>query len=257
MFFTKFLSKSAFQFKTVSFSSALGFWVVLNFLDPVFAQSQSTPSPTAIPSPTIAPSASPTPAATPSPSPTPAASSSPTVQPTPSASPSPVAKPSPSPTPGPKATSAPTVKPSPSVPPKSTGQKQVPKKDPIAAKISALKQTQQRWIQISLTRQRLIAWEGNKPVYAVIISTGKPGTETPSGIYTIQTKLRQARMQGDDYDIPDVPYTMYYDGSYAIHGAYWHRSFGTPVSHGCVNVAVDHAGWLFNWANVGTPVIVQ
>jgi lipoprotein-anchoring transpeptidase ErfK/SrfK len=64
-------------------------------------------------------------------------------------------------------------------------------------------------------------------------------------------------MQGQDYDVPDVPYTMYYSGNYAIHGAYWHNQFGTPVSHGCVNVAVDHAEWLFNWTALGTPVIVK
>lgn len=129
--------------------------------------------------------------------------------------------------------------------------------DPIATQIKALKQSNQRWIQVILSRQRLIAWEGKTPVYAVIISTGKPGMETPSGVFAIKTKLDLARMQGDDYDVENVPFTMYYEGNYAIHGTYWHHNFGTPVSHGCVNVAVDHAQWLFKWAKVGTPVIVQ
>lgn len=50
---------------------------------------------------------------------------------------------------------------------------------------------------------------------------------------------------------------MYYDGGYAIHGAYWHHNFGTPVSHGCINVAVDHAEWLYNWASIGTSVVIH
>jgi lipoprotein-anchoring transpeptidase ErfK/SrfK len=49
---------------------------------------------------------------------------------------------------------------------------------------------------------------------------------------------------------------MYYEGNYGIHGAFWHRRFGTPVSHGCVNVAVNHARWLFDWASVGTAVVI-
>jgi lipoprotein-anchoring transpeptidase ErfK/SrfK len=63
-------------------------------------------------------------------------------------------------------------------------------------------------------------------------------------------------MKGAGYDIPNVPYAMYYEGNYGIHGAFWHRRFGTPVSHGCVNVAVNHARWLFDWASVGTAVVI-
>jgi lipoprotein-anchoring transpeptidase ErfK/SrfK len=127
----------------------------------------------------------------------------------------------------------------------------------IKQAISNLQKSQQRWIQVDLSEQKLIAWEGRKPVYAVTISAGKKSTPTPTGVFKIQTKYKKARMQGRDYDIPDVPYTMYYQGNYAIHGAYWHRKFGTPVSHGCVNVAPNHAKWLFEWASVGTPVIVD
>lgn len=64
-------------------------------------------------------------------------------------------------------------------------------------------------------------------------------------------------MRGEDYDVPNVPYVMYYDRGYGIHGAYWHNNFGTPVSHGCVNLAPNHAKWLFDWAEVGTKVVVQ
>ncbi len=126
-----------------------------------------------------------------------------------------------------------------------------------SGRISDLKASNQRWIEIDLSSQRLIAWEGGRSVYAVIVSTGKRSTPTRVGTFAVQTKHRVARMRGAGYDIGDVPYTMYYSGNYAIHGAYWHHRFGTPVSHGCVNVAVNHAQWLFNWASVGTPVVVH
>lgn len=129
--------------------------------------------------------------------------------------------------------------------------------DPIKSTMVKLKKSSQRWIEVDLTRQRLVAWQGKTPFSAVVVSTGKSSTPTLTGVFQIQSKLRVARMQGDDYDLPDVPFTMYYSGGYAIHGAYWHHSFGTPISHGCVNVAVDHAERLFDWASIGTPIVVH
>lgn len=127
----------------------------------------------------------------------------------------------------------------------------------IANQIQTLKQSEKRWILVDISKQTLTAWEGSNPVYAVKVSTGKKKTPTLIGAFNIQTKHRKARMRGADYDVQNVPYVMYYDGNYGIHGAYWHRSFGTPVSRGCVNVAPNHAKWLYDWATVGTPVIVQ
>lgn len=127
----------------------------------------------------------------------------------------------------------------------------------LVATIGTLKRSQQRWIEIDLSDQRLIAWEGGNPAFAVVVSTGKPATPTLTGVFAIQTKHPSTRMQGPDYNVPYVPYTMYYSGGYAIHGAYWHNRFGTPVSHGCVNLAVDQAQKLFEWAAVGTPVVVH
>jgi lipoprotein-anchoring transpeptidase ErfK/SrfK len=131
----------------------------------------------------------------------------------------------------------------------------------VEASVSDLKQSSQQWIQIDLSDQRLTAWEGNTPVFSIMVSTGRASDATPTGVYAIETKYRMARMQGESqgkqYDIPDVPYTMYFSGSYAIHGAYWHSSFGDPVSSGCINVPVEGAAWLFDWANAGTPVVVQ
>ncbi|BAY86853.1 ErfK/YbiS/YcfS/YnhG family protein [Calothrix parasitica NIES-267] len=124
-------------------------------------------------------------------------------------------------------------------------------------KVKQLKNSNKRWIQVDLSEQRLITWEGNKPVFGVIVSTGKKDTPTPTGVFNIYTKLEKTRMKGEDYDIENVPHTMYYQGGYGIHGAYWHNNFGTPVSRGCVNVAPNHAKKIFNWASVGTTVVVQ
>jgi lipoprotein-anchoring transpeptidase ErfK/SrfK len=127
----------------------------------------------------------------------------------------------------------------------------------IQNQVQTLKQSAKRWILVDISNQALTAWEGSNPVYAVKVSTGKKKTPTLIGAFNVQTKHRKTRMRGADYDVPNVPYVMYYHGGYGIHGAYWHRSFGTPVSHGCVNVAPNHAKWLYDWAIVGTPVIVQ
>jgi lipoprotein-anchoring transpeptidase ErfK/SrfK len=114
-----------------------------------------------------------------------------------------------------------------------------------------------RWIEIDLSEQRLFAWEGKKRVYSFRISTGKRATPTPKGKFEINSKYRINRMRGEGYDIPDVPYAMYFYEGYAIHGAYWHNNFGTPVSHGCVNLRVKQARKLYNWAKVGTLVVVH
>jgi lipoprotein-anchoring transpeptidase ErfK/SrfK len=127
----------------------------------------------------------------------------------------------------------------------------------IIKTIETLKQSDQRWIQVNLTKQRLIAWKGRTPVYAIAISSGKKSTPTRTGIFKIQSKFKTTRMRGKNYDVPNVPYVMFYQGSYGIHGAYWHRRFGTPVSHGCVNLAPNHAKWLFNWASIGTPIVIR
>ncbi|MDZ8185989.1 MAG: L,D-transpeptidase [Nostoc sp. ChiSLP02] len=127
----------------------------------------------------------------------------------------------------------------------------------IAQTIQTLQQSDKRWIQINLSKQRLIAWEGDKVVYGSAISSGKKSTPTLVGTFKIQSKFKKTRMRGENYDVPNVPYAMFYQGNYGIHGAYWHKKFGTPVSHGCVNLSPKHAKWLFEWASVGTPVVIH
>lgn len=129
--------------------------------------------------------------------------------------------------------------------------------DTITQKIDSLKQSGQNWIEIDLSDQHLFAWSGKNQTFTAVISTGKAKTPTNSGIYTIQRKYPLDRMRGADYDIPDVPNVLYFDRGYALHGAYWHNNFGTPMSHGCINLPVSNAQWLFDWTKIGTPVIIH
>jgi lipoprotein-anchoring transpeptidase ErfK/SrfK len=64
-------------------------------------------------------------------------------------------------------------------------------------------------------------------------------------------------MRGPGYDLHNVPYTMYFYKGYGLHGTYWHNNFGTPMSHGCVNMPTEEAKWAYYWADYGTPVVVQ
>jgi LysM repeat protein len=118
-----------------------------------------------------------------------------------------------------------------------------------------------KWIDVNLSTQTLRAYEGNQVVYTARVSTGIARYPTPAGTYWIQRKYTYDDMtggsyaRGDYYYLPDVPYCMYYYAGYAIHGTYWHNNFGTPMSHGCTNVSIADAGWLFNWAPVGTKVV--
>ncbi len=114
-----------------------------------------------------------------------------------------------------------------------------------------------RWIDVNVSTQRVTAYEGNRAVYSVPASTGIARYPTLLGRFRVYVKLRSTRMTGPGYDLPNVPYTMYYYQGYAVHGAYWHNNFGRPMSHGCVNLRPSDAKWFFNFASVGTPVVVH
>ncbi|MDW8053097.1 MAG: L,D-transpeptidase [Anaerolineae bacterium] len=124
--------------------------------------------------------------------------------------------------------------------------------------IAEAQQSRKRWIQVLLRQQRLIAWEGNRMVRSIAVSTGRARTPTPRGRFRIYRKYPKLRMRGPGYDLPNVPYVMFFRaGGYAIHGAYWHNNFGRPMSHGCINLPIGEAAWLYRWAPIGTPVIIQ
>jgi lipoprotein-anchoring transpeptidase ErfK/SrfK len=101
------------------------------------------------------------------------------------------------------------------------------------------------------------AYEGDVVVNSFVVSTGTWATPTVTGQYKIYVKYRSAKMSGPGYYLPNVPYIMYFYKGYGLHGTYWHNNFGTPMSHGCVNLRTEDAGWLFNWASVGTIVNVH
>lgn len=115
-------------------------------------------------------------------------------------------------------------------------------------------------IEVDLTNQRLYAYEGENRVFDFLVSTGK-WNKTPTGVFRIWIKLRYALMKGGSqalgtyYYLPNVPYTMYFSNDehpqtegYGIHGAYWHNNFGTPMSHGCINMKEEDVGQLYYWA---------
>lgn len=112
---------------------------------------------------------------------------------------------------------------------------------------------QNRWIEVDLSDQKLYAWEDGKKVFEFVISSGRSWTPTIEGEYRIWIKMRNARMRGgsqargDYYDLTNVPYVMYYYRGYGLHGTYWHNNFGSPMSHGCVNLKIGEAEQLFNW----------
>lgn len=113
-----------------------------------------------------------------------------------------------------------------------------------------------RAIVVSLSHQRIYAFQDGQLVHSHLASTGLPQTPTVLGDYSIYVKYVADDMSGPDYFLPQVPYVMYFYQGYGVHGTYWHNSFGRPMSHGCVNLPVDEAEWFFNFASVGTPVRV-
>lgn len=119
-----------------------------------------------------------------------------------------------------------------------------------------------KWIEVNVTRQTITAWEGNVALKTILVSTGVARTPTVLGTFTIKSKYPRVHMRGgtpgvDYYDLPNVPWTMFFYKGYAIHGTYWHNNFGRPMSHGCVNLPTDEAKWFYDWAPIGTPVVVH
>lgn len=119
----------------------------------------------------------------------------------------------------------------------------------------------QKWIEVNLSSQTLVAYEGQQPVFHTLVSTGIWQYPTIVGTFSIYVKYESADMSGgtgdDAYFLPGVPYVMYFYGNYGLHGTYWHNNFGRPMSHGCVNLPTPDAQWLFGWASIGTKVVIH
>jgi hypothetical protein len=121
-----------------------------------------------------------------------------------------------------------------------------------------------RWISVNLSEQYLVVYQDEQPIFATLVSTGKEtsGWATGEGIFTVYHKDEIYSLLSPDpndvgnYLIQDVPYILYYQGSWALHGAYWHDNFGVSNSHGCVNLSPADAKWLFEWAKQGEWIIL-
>ncbi len=116
-------------------------------------------------------------------------------------------------------------------------------------------------IVVSLEQQAMWADEGDRIVLRTYVSTGKERFETPPGLFYVNDKLPVQDMAGviggESYNVPRVPDVMHLtDRGHAIHGTYWHDNFGTPMSHGCINLPMDVSKQLYDWAPPGTPVLI-
>ncbi len=121
-----------------------------------------------------------------------------------------------------------------------------------------------KWIDVSIVQQALVAYQGESPIYATLVSTGKDGLDDPAethatiqGTFLIHTKHVSVTMdgaeEGDEFDLRDVPFVQYFKDGYALHAAYWHEDFGRPRSHGCVNLSPIDAAWIFGFTDPPVP----
>jgi hypothetical protein len=112
----------------------------------------------------------------------------------------------------------------------------------------------ERWISVDLYEQVLIAYEGSVPVFATLISSGLEQWPTNEGVFRVYVRYPRAIMSGaygqpDFYYLEEVPWTMYFDNDIGLHGTYWHDGFGYRHSHGCVNLSITDAEWLYAWSS--------
>ncbi len=113
-------------------------------------------------------------------------------------------------------------------------------------------QDDELWLDVNLQEQTLVAYRGQTPVYATLVSTGKARYETPTGEFRIERKVSMRTMnsrQGakETYAVDKVPWTAYFKDSYALHTAYWHSGFGRVRSHGCINLSPADAQRIYGW----------
>jgi hypothetical protein len=125
-------------------------------------------------------------------------------------------------------------------------------------KIAVPKDVSGHWVAVDLYEQTLVAYEDTKPVFATLIASGVPHHETNEGLFKVWAKMGQDSMSGATgaptaYALQFVPWVMYFDDSISLHGTYWHDLFGYRQSHGCVNLSISDAHWMFNWMDKGQP----
>ncbi|PRQ05918.1 hypothetical protein ENSA5_00300 [Enhygromyxa salina] len=119
-------------------------------------------------------------------------------------------------------------------------------------------ESDEHWIHVDLSEQTLVAYIGDRPVFATLVSTGKEPGMTPVGVHRVQSKfivtsMRDQPVEDEAYSIEDVPWTQYFSNNVALHGAFWHGGFGLVRSHGCVNLSPADARWLFGFTEPKLP----
>ena len=123
-----------------------------------------------------------------------------------------------------------------------------------------------KWIDVHLTQQLMVAYEGRTPVRTIVTTTGMPGWETPPGWYAINHRVANETMESGSigaenfYVLKDVLFTQYFtDRGHALHYAWWKNAetIGRPGSHGCLNLLLEDAQFFWDWADIGTPVICR
>ncbi len=122
--------------------------------------------------------------------------------------------------------------------------------------------TNGRWIEVNLYEQTLSVYEDSQLRFATLIASGAEPLYTRPGLFQVYKRLEEGPMSGfkgseEFYYLQDVPYTLYFDGARALHGAYWRTLYGYPASHGCVNLSIGDSHWVYNWADVGDWVYVH
>ena len=125
-----------------------------------------------------------------------------------------------------------------------------PRLDPVQYPSST-----ERWVEVDLSEQLAIAYEGTNPIKAFVISTGVGNSPTVTGTFRIWAKIAMqdmsggSRAAGNYYHLKDVPNVQFFYRGFGFHGTYWHSNFGTPMSRGCVNMTQEDAKWLFEWTS--------
>jgi hypothetical protein len=135
---------------------------------------------------------------------------------------------------------------------------------PVAGRLPRWAAQGTTWLSVSILKQSLVVYRGEKPVYATLVSTGVDGLGDPLethstvlGVYRIHTKHVTATMSGEEaddaFDLRDIPYVQYFHEGYALHAAFWHDGFGSPKSHGCINLSPHDARILFHMTEPAVP----
>ena len=117
------------------------------------------------------------------------------------------------------------------------------------------------WADVDLTTQTVTLMNGAIPGATFITSSGAPGYDTPTGTFHVYAKTYQQTLMGCPdgvcYEYPNVHYLTWFYRDYGFHEAYWNEQFGTPVSHGCLNLTIDNAQAVYEWLSIGDAVVIH